>query len=97
MQGEEEERQVALAAHEAGRAMITDHNYAKAQAALGCPPWLCPVRSHVTDVELVGIARVVHRPHTRRTSAWARNFLHQCEAHRALFASLSENAIRSAA
>jgi hypothetical protein len=96
-QGEEEEQQVAQAAHAAGLAMVSAHNLEKAKASLGGKPWLCPVRSHVTNVELVGIARVVHRPHTRRTSAWARNFLHQCGDHRALFESLMENAVKSAA
>jgi hypothetical protein len=96
-QGEEEERQVALAAHEAGRAMLTKVNLEIARVALGAEPWLCPVRSHVTSVELVGIARVVHRPHTRRTSAWARNFLHQCEGHRALLRPCGEKYAKSAA
>jgi hypothetical protein len=54
-QGEEEERQVALAAHEAGRAMLTKVNLEIARVALGAEPWLCPVRSHVTSVELVGM------------------------------------------
>jgi hypothetical protein len=95
--GEEAERAVAEAAHVAGRAMITDHKYQWAREQLGEWPWLCPVRSHVTDVELIGIARPVHRPHTRMTAAWAANFLHQCDGHRALFESLRQNATKSAA
>jgi hypothetical protein len=95
--GEEVERAVADAAHAAGRAMITDHKYQWAREQLGEWPWLCPVRSHVNDVELVGIVRPVHRPHTRMTAAWAANFLHQCDGHRALFESLSQNAMKSVA
>ena len=70
-EGEPEERAVMAAAHAAGRSMITEHNYERAKEQLGQSPWLCPVRSHVTDVELVGIVRPVHRPHTRKTAAWA--------------------------
>jgi hypothetical protein len=95
--GEPEERAVADAAHAAGRALITDHKHQWAREQLGAWPWLCPVRSHVTDVELVGIVRPVHRPHTRMTAAWAANFLHQCDGHRALFESLRQNAAKSVA
>jgi hypothetical protein len=95
--GEEPERQLAQAAHDAGRAMITDYKFNKAVDELNGTPLLCPVRSHVSDVELIGIVRAVHRPHTRMTAAWAANFLHQCDGHRALFASLRQNAMKSVA
>ncbi len=96
-EGEEEERQVALAAHRAGLAIVPTRSYASAQEALGSPPWLCPIRSHVTDAQLVGIYRVIHRPHTRRTSAWARNFLHRCETDTALFEALGQKVEASVA
>ncbi|WP_114947358.1 hypothetical protein [Microvirga calopogonii] len=95
--GEEIERAVAMAADRVGRAMISDAKYEAAKTELGAYPWLCPVRSHVTNVELVGIVRPVHRPHTRMTAAWSRNFLSQCAEHTALFESLRENALKSAA
>lgn len=95
--GEEVERAVATAADRAGRAMISDAKYQAAKAEMGEAPWLCPVRSHVTNVELVGIVRPVHRPHTRMTAAWNRNFLSHCGDHKALFESLMENRIKSAA
>jgi hypothetical protein len=95
--GEEPEREVATTADRAGRAMISDARYEAAKDELGAYPWLCPVRSHVTNVELVGIVRPAHRPHTRMTAAWNRNFLSQCVDHKALFESLMENAIKSAA
>jgi DNA-binding MarR family transcriptional regulator len=95
--GEEPERAVALAAHKAGRMMISEKKYQEAKAALGVDPWLCPVRSHIKNVELIGIVRPVHRPHTRMTSAWNRNFLSQCADHRALFESLAQSAAASAA
>jgi hypothetical protein len=95
--GEEVERAVATAAHAAGRAMVPDVKYEAARAELGASPWLCPVRSHVTNVELVGIVRPAHRPHTRMTAAWNRNFLSQCADHTALFESLREMSLKSAA
>jgi hypothetical protein len=95
--GEPEERAVREAADAAGRAMITDKKYEWAQGQLGKLPWLCPVRSHVTNAELVGIVRPVHRAHTRKTLAWAANFLHQCDGHRVLFENLRDTAMKSAA
>jgi DNA-binding MarR family transcriptional regulator len=95
--GEEIERAITTTADKAGRAMISDAKYEAAKKELGKAPWLCPVRSHVTNVQLVGILRPVHRPHTRMTAAWNRNFLSQCADHTALFESLIENVIKSAA
>jgi hypothetical protein len=95
--GEEPEREVAAAAHAAGLAMLSDKKYQDARTTLGDHPWLCPIRSHVTNVQLVGILRPVHRPHTRMTAAWNRNFLSQCADHKALFDSLRTCAVKSAA
>jgi hypothetical protein len=77
--------------------MISDARYEAAKNELGASPWLCPVRSHVTNVELVGIVRPVHRPHTRMTAAWNRNFLSQCADRTALFESLRDSYLKSAA
>jgi hypothetical protein len=96
-EGEPEEQAVRAAAHDAAREMITPQKREWAKEQLGASPWLCPVRSHVTNVELVGIFRPIHRPHTRMTAAWRRNFLGQCEAQRALFESLKESTMKSAA
>jgi hypothetical protein len=97
-EGEEAERKVREAAHEAGSRMVSTAQYERAKGLLdGTPPWLCPVRSHVSGAELVGIARPVHRPHTKRTAAWAANFLHECVRHEALFHSLAKNDVAAAA
>ena len=32
--------------------------------------WLAPVPRHITNVQMVGIARLRYRPKTRKTAAW---------------------------
>ena len=95
--GEDVERRIAVAAHKAGLRMVTEgqHNWAYGQ--LENPPCFCPVRSHISNVQLVGIARLKHRPHTKRTAAWARAFIHEAERICAVFESMSEKPVASTA
>lgn len=90
--GEPEEQAVRTAAHEAGKRMLAPGKYEWAADQLGPSLWLCPIRSHVTGAELIGIVRPVHRPHTKRTAAWAANFLADCASHAALFENLGKSA-----
>jgi len=64
--------------------------HARKAALAMCAPWhletaesagllLCPVSRDYPKAQMVGIARLHYRPHTKRTSAWARN-LQQCGA-----------------
>lgn len=94
-QGEPEERKVQEAAHAAGLRCLTDERYLRAGDDFGHSPWLCPVRSHITSVELVGIIRPKHRPHTKLTAAWHANFLAGCADHADLFDNLCPSSIRS--
>lgn len=94
-QGEPEERRVREAAHAAGQRIVSSERYEQVTADLGRPPWLCPVRSHVANVELVGITRPTHRPHTKRTAAWRANFLAGCADHADLFESLYPSPMES--
>lgn len=94
-EGEPEERRVQEAAHAAGRRCLTDERYLRAGDDFGSSPWLCPVRSHITSVELVGIIRPKHRPHTKLTAAWRANFLSDCADHADLFDNLCPSSIRS--
>lgn len=94
-QGEPEERTVQEAAHAAGHRIVSSERYERATTDFGRPPWLCPVRSHIASVELVGIMRPKHRPHTKLTAAWRANFLAACADHADLFDNLSPNSIRS--
>lgn len=94
-EGEPEERRVQEAAHAAGLRCLTDERYLRAGDDFGHSPWLCPVRSHITSVELVGIIRPKHRPHTKLTAAWRANFLASCADHADLFDNLCPPSIRS--
>lgn len=95
--GEPEERAVREAAHAAGHRMVRASKLAEATSALDAPPWLCPVRSHVTGVEAVGIVRPVHRAHTKRTAAWSANFLSGCHECVELFGLLGQSETKSVA
>ncbi|PJI55530.1 hypothetical protein CTI14_04015 [Methylobacterium radiotolerans] len=90
--GTEEERRVFQAALGAALRMSSDAQLARASANQGTDcSLLCPVQSYMLDVQLVGIARPVHRANTSKTRAWARNFLHQCAGHVAVFSDLGQN------
>jgi len=58
------ENAVGHAAHEAGRAMRKNSEPMKDRG------YLAPVRRDYPDVQMVGIARLRYRPHTKRTSEW---------------------------
>lgn len=95
--GEPEERAVRDAAHKAGGRLARREMVIDATSRLNAAPWLCPVRSHVTGVEVVGIMRPVHRPHTKRTAAWSANFLSGCAEYVELFELLGQSEIKSVA
>src|SRR5713226_1194929 len=61
------EDRLGLAAHNAGRAMLTD---GQREWAAEKGLWLAPVPRHVANVQMIGIARLRYRPHTRVTAAW---------------------------
>jgi hypothetical protein len=65
--GEAPEQRLADAAHAAGEAMLTDGQRASAEAS-GLR--LAPVLAHITEVQMVGIARLRYRPRTGATAAW---------------------------
>ena len=58
---------IGQAAYFAGWAMLTP---GQQQWARDNHLWLVPVPAHRENVQLVGIARLRHRPHTRVTAAW---------------------------
>lgn len=65
--GEIAERRVAMAAHAAAAAMLTDgqREWAESKGL-----HLAPVHAHLTEVQMVGIARLRYRPRTGATAAW---------------------------
>jgi hypothetical protein len=61
------ENAIGHAAHRAGHAMLTANQQ---QWAHERGLWLAPVPAHREQVQLVGVARLRYRPHTRVTAAW---------------------------
>lgn len=62
--GEPAEVEIGRAAHRAGLALLPEFK----KVAAGW--WLVPVEKAIPNVQMVGIARLRHRPHTRKTGAW---------------------------
>ena len=65
------ENAVGLAANNAGLAMADDETRTRAAWRNGL--LLAPVSRSYPDVQMVGIARLRYRPHTRMTSEWWKN------------------------
>ena len=42
---------------------------------------IAPVPKHITNVQMIGIARLFYRPHTRATAAWWRHLQEEGERH----------------
>jgi hypothetical protein len=61
------EDRLGRAAHDAALSMLTDrqHEWAAEQELR-----LAPVPRHITNVQMIGIARLRYRPKTRKTAAW---------------------------
>lgn len=95
--GEPEEREVQGAAHEAALRVIHPERHRQAQERLSAIPYLCPVRSHITGVEMVGVVRPTHRAHTKRTAAWRATFLASCAGHAEFFRLFGQTAAKSVA
>ncbi|MCJ2036411.1 hypothetical protein [Methylobacterium sp. J-068] len=94
--GTEEERKVTVEAHRAGLRMMSEAQIDRAAAILEASRiTLCPVRSHAIDVQLVGIARPVHRANTSKTGAWAHLYIHEAVRHAEVFANLCVSRTKS--
>jgi hypothetical protein len=61
------EDRIGLAAEEAGLAMLNDQ---QRQYVDSHGPQLVPVLRHFANVQMIGIARLRYRPHTKLTAAW---------------------------
>ena len=61
------EDQIGPVAHEAGLAMLNDQ---QRQYVDSHGPQLVPVLRHLANVQMIGIARLRYRPHTKLTAAW---------------------------
>ena len=63
--GEPSERALAVAAHDAAAAMLQEWQVVRADGL-----HLAPIRRHVADVTMVGIARLRYHPKTAATQIW---------------------------
>jgi hypothetical protein len=51
--------------------------------------YLVPVPRHIANVQMIGIARLRYRPHTRMTSAWWADLNAKAEKHLARYAEIA--------
>ena len=61
------EDRIGLVAEEAGLAMLNDQ---QRQYVDLHGPQLVPVLRHLANVQMIGVARLRYRPHTKLTAAW---------------------------
>ena len=63
------ERQIAEAADAAARTMCLQEQVYRMESYQNCKHF-CPVINTLPNAQMVGIARLTYRPHTKRTGAW---------------------------
>jgi len=80
------EDRLRRAAHEASRALITEGQYDWA-VEKGIDR-LAPVPRHIANVQMIGIARLRYRPHTRMTAAWWADLNANAQRHLARYLEL---------
>jgi hypothetical protein len=76
--GERIEIEIGEAAHHSGLRMALESKVVQAQ--LEGYSWVAPIKNTLPQAQMIGVARLTYRPHTKRTSEW--------------FAELTENAPR---
>jgi hypothetical protein len=81
------EDRLGRAAHEAGRALVTEGQYE--WAINKGIHHLVPVPRHIGNVQMIGIARLRYRPHTRMTAAWWADLNANAEKHLARYAAIA--------
>lgn len=87
--GEALEDAIGVAAHQAGEAMLTPGQMKRVEDH-GLR--LVPVIRHIASVQMVGILRMRHRPHTRVTSAWWAKYNEEGKEHLQRYLALKEKA-----
>jgi hypothetical protein len=79
------------AAREAARTLISGAQYDRA-VENGIEP-LVPVLRHIANVQVVGIARLRYRPHTRLTAAWWADLQANADKHLARYTQIASQQI----
>ena len=56
--------------------------------------WVVPIKRHMANVQLISVARLRYRPHTKLTAAWWAETNTVCEAHIAEYEALESRALQ---
>jgi hypothetical protein len=88
------EDRLGTAAQAAATALLTE--FQRGMAISDYIECLVPVARHMADVQLVGIARLRYRPHTRMTAAWWAELNEQAEKHLARYDTITRERTRAA-
>jgi hypothetical protein len=80
------EDRLGTAAHEAGIALLTE---GQADRAIEEGFHLAPVPHHIAQVQMIGVARLRYRPHTKLTAAWWAELHEKGEGYIQRYAALS--------
>jgi hypothetical protein len=78
------EKELYQTAAKAGRDLLTEGQREHH------PGILVPVLSHIAEVQLIGVARLTYRPHTRMTGAWWAEHSRVCQRQTAIYRELCE-------
>jgi hypothetical protein len=81
------EDQIGPAAHEAGLAMLNDQ---QRQYVESVGPRLVPILRHFANVQMIGVARLRYRPHTKLTAAWWKDLNTKGEKYLAQYEALAK-------
>jgi hypothetical protein len=81
------EGRLATASADAARVLMTEGQYA--WAVDNGVDLLVPVPRHIADAQVVGIARLRYRPHTKMTAAWWADLNANAEKHLARYAEIA--------
>lgn len=89
-QGADLEQRIASSAHDAAERMTPDYVLESVEHDTNLTLHLCPVPTHITDVQMVGIYRPRYLAKTQRTAAWYANYVAPAERQIAAFNALGE-------
>jgi hypothetical protein len=81
------EDRIGMAAEKAGLAMLNDQ---QRQYVDSHGPRLVPVLRHLSNVQMIGIARLRYRPHTKLTAAWWKHLHAKGEKYLAQYQALAK-------
>jgi hypothetical protein len=81
------EDRIGMAAEKAGLAMLNDQ---QRQYVDSHGPRLVSVLRHLSNVQMIGIARLRYRPHTKLTAAWWKHLHAKGEKYLAQYQALAK-------